>query len=204
MPTSTFFNLPPPKKEKLLRAAMAEFARKPFNQVSINKIIQAAEIPRGSFYQYFTGKDDLFRFILARYSQKLEATILVSLDHCGGDLLALPLALFDSILSCVQENLTGFQVFLDIVRQNAGMDASQLWDFMGIVQKALVQADFSRLNVSGQEEKIALLDLLFSSTGQALMAASCGKLSLEDSRKRLANKSKIIRRGAEIKEEPSC
>ena len=202
MPTSTFFNLPPPKKEKLLRAAMAEFARKPFNQVSINKIIQAAEIPRGSFYQYFTGKDDLFRFILARYSQKLEATILVGLDHCGGDLLALPLALFDSILSCVQENLTGFQVFLDIVRQNAGMDASQLWDFMGIVQKALVQADFSRLNVSGQEEKIALLDLLFSSAGQALMAVCCGKASMEECRERLSRKIDIIRRGAEIKEEP--
>ena len=29
MPTSTFFNLPPPKRERLLRAALAEFARGP-------------------------------------------------------------------------------------------------------------------------------------------------------------------------------
>ena len=51
MPTTTFFNLPPPKREKLLRAAVAEFARRPYGEVSINRIIQAAEIPRGSFYQ---------------------------------------------------------------------------------------------------------------------------------------------------------
>lgn len=49
MPTSTFYNLPPPKRNKLLRAAVAEFAQKPFDEVSINRIIQAAEIPRGAF-----------------------------------------------------------------------------------------------------------------------------------------------------------
>ena len=54
MPTNTFFNLPPPKREKLLQAAAAEFTRKPYGEVSINRIIQAAEIPRGSFYQYIS------------------------------------------------------------------------------------------------------------------------------------------------------
>ena len=49
MPTQTFFNLPPPKREKLLHAAVAEFARRPYGEVSISRIIQAAEIPRGSF-----------------------------------------------------------------------------------------------------------------------------------------------------------
>ena len=43
MPTSTFFNLPPPKREKLLHAAAAEFARKPYGEVSINRIIQRSE-----------------------------------------------------------------------------------------------------------------------------------------------------------------
>ena len=53
MPTSTFFNLPPPKRERLLRAAVEEFSRKPFGEASINRIVQKAEISRGSFYQYF-------------------------------------------------------------------------------------------------------------------------------------------------------
>ena len=201
MPTSTFFNLPPPKRERLLRAAEAEFVRKPFNEVSINRIIQAAEIPRGSFYQYFEDKMDLFRYILGGFSRRLEEGILACLDACGGDLLAVPLALFDRVLACIREDQAGFQALTGIVRQNVGMDAGQLWDLSGIAQAVLDRADMNRLRVSGPEEQFALLDLLLSSTAQALMAASCGKLSVEECRKRLVNKIAIIRHGAVIKEE---
>ena len=201
MPTSTFFNLPPPKRERLLRAAEAEFVRKPFNEVSINRIIQAAEIPRGSFYQYFEDKMDLFRYILGGFSRRLEEGILACLDACGGDLLAVPLALFDRVLACIREDQAGFHALTGIVRQNVGMDAGQLWDLSGIAQAVLDRADMDRLRVSGPEEQFALLDLLLSSTAQALMAASCGKLSVEECRKRLVNKIAIIRHGAVIKEE---
>ena len=203
MPTSTFFNLPPPKRERLLRAAEAEFVRKPFNEASINRIIQAAEIPRGSFYQYFEDKTDLFRYILGGFSRRLEEGILACLDACGGDLLAVPLALFDRVLACIREDQAGFHALTGIVRQNVGMDACQLWDLSGIAQAVLDRADMSRLRVSGPEEQFALLDLLLSCTAQALMAASCGKLPVEECRKRLVNKIAIIRHGAVIKEE-SC
>ena len=202
MPTTTFFNLPPPKRERLLRAAVSEFVQKPFNEVSINRIIHVAEIPRGSFYQYFENKMDLFQHILDYFGEQLEKAILDSLDACGGDLLAVPLKLFDTVLACIQENHLESQALTGIIRQNVGMDAGQLWDFTGIVQTVLDRTDMSRLRTGGPEEQIALLDLLLSSTAQALMSASCGKLTLEESRERLINKIAIIRRGAENKEEP--
>ncbi len=198
MPTSTFFNLPPPKRERLLQAAVEEFAQRPFSEASINRIIRAAEIPRGSFYQYFTDKADLFHFILAAFRRHLEEAILASLDACGGDLLAAPLALFDLVVSCIQENHREFQVLTSIARQNVGIDAGQLWDFTDIGQVVLDRADLRRLNVSGQEEQTSLLHLLISSAVQALMAVSCGRLPLKESRKRLECEIAIIRRGAEI------
>ena len=202
MPSTTFFNLPPPKRERLLRAAVSEFVQKPFNEVSINRIIHVAGIPRGSFYQYFKNKTDLFQYILDHFGKQLERAILYSLDACGGDLLAAPLKLFDLVLAGIRENRLEFQVLTCIVRQNVGMDACRLWDFTGVIQTVLERADMSRLCVSGLEEQIALLDLLLSSTAQALMAASCGKLTPEECRERLANKITIIRHGAVIKEEP--
>ena len=201
MPTTTFFNLPPPKRERLLRAAVSEFVQKPFNEVSINRIIQAAEIPRGSFYQYFEDKMDLFRYILGGFSLRLKEAVLACLDACGGDLLAAPLALFDQVLGCIRENQEEFQTLTGIVRQNVGMDACQMWNLAGIAQATLERADMSRLRVSGPEEQFALLDLLLSSTTQTLMAASCGKLPPEDCRIRLASMIEIIRHGAVIKEE---
>ena len=67
----------------------------------------------------------------------------------------------------------------------------------GIAQTVLERADMGRLRVSGPEEQFALLDLLLSSTAQALMAASCGKLPPGECRTRLASMIAIIRHGAE-------
>ena len=200
MPTTTFFNLPPPKREKLLHAAAAEFSRRPFSEVSINRIIQAAAIPRGSFYQYFADKTDLFRHLLRCYDRQLEDAIRISLDRCGGRPLELPLALYDLVLSHVQERRDEFSLFLGILRQNMGMDAGQLLSLPEMVVLVLEEADWSGLALDGQEERLALLDLLLSAAGQALMAACCGKLTPEESRHRLSLKTVLIRRGAKPEE----
>ena len=57
---TTFENLPEEKKNRILRAARAEFLRYPYEKTSINRILAEAEVPKGSFYQYFDDKADLF------------------------------------------------------------------------------------------------------------------------------------------------
>ena len=64
MPTSTFFRLPEEKRQRLTEAAWEEFTSVNFASASINRIIQEARIPRGSFYQYFADKEELFRYLL--------------------------------------------------------------------------------------------------------------------------------------------
>lgn len=201
MPSSTFFNLPPPKQERLLRAAVAEFARKPFDEVSINRIICAAAIPRGSFYQYFADKRDLFQFVLHCYDRELKGAVVQGLERCGGRLLDFPLALFDLVLAHVRENQEQFSQFLSILRQNLGLDAGQLLALPELMRLGLERADWSGLDLADGEERLALLDLLFSAAGQALMAACCGKVTVEEARGRLAAKTAVIGRGLEIRQE---
>lgn len=55
----TFENLPETKKKALLDAAMDEFITNGYEKSSINRILSDAGIPKGSFYQYFDGKEDL-------------------------------------------------------------------------------------------------------------------------------------------------
>ena len=66
MPSKTFFHLPAEKRERLLLAAEEEFARVPYAEASINRMIRAAGIPRGSFYMYFRDKEELFHYLLKR------------------------------------------------------------------------------------------------------------------------------------------
>jgi len=63
MPKSTFHSLCGEKKQRLIDAALEEFSRRTFSQASLNQIIKQADIPKGSFYQYFENKEDLYLYL---------------------------------------------------------------------------------------------------------------------------------------------
>jgi AcrR family transcriptional regulator len=64
MPKETFFNLPPDKAARIVDAAIDEFGANPYEAASVNRIVEQSGIAKGSFYQYFADKEDLFRHIL--------------------------------------------------------------------------------------------------------------------------------------------
>lgn len=64
MPKSTFFRLPDERRERLVREAIAEFSDRMYAEASLSEIARRASIPKGSFYQYFDDKLDLYRWLL--------------------------------------------------------------------------------------------------------------------------------------------
>lgn len=65
MPTTTFFNLPEKKRQKILNAAVQEFTVRNLAEANISHIVKNAGISRGSFYQYFSSKEDLYVHIFS-------------------------------------------------------------------------------------------------------------------------------------------
>jgi AcrR family transcriptional regulator len=70
MPKDTFFNLTEAKKQKIFDAAVDEFSQRRFSEASINQIVKNAEISRGSFYQYFKNKEDLYLYVLQQIGKE--------------------------------------------------------------------------------------------------------------------------------------
>jgi len=70
LPKKTFFNLPETKRKKIIKAAEEEFAKNSFNEASVAGIIEQADIPRGSFYQYFSDLGDLYKYIMKQILEK--------------------------------------------------------------------------------------------------------------------------------------
>lgn len=70
MPKRTFFNLPEEKREKIIEAAIEVFSLNHYKKVTIDKIVLVAEIPKGSYYQYFENKDDLYVFLFNQIGNK--------------------------------------------------------------------------------------------------------------------------------------
>lgn len=64
MPKPTFFNLSEEKRHSLLEIAIEEFASNNYNNASISRIVARAGIAKGSLYQYFEDKKDLYLYLL--------------------------------------------------------------------------------------------------------------------------------------------
>jgi len=71
----TFLNLPPEKQERILDAATREFAQKGYARASINAIVGAVGIAKGSIYQYFPDKERLFLYTFETAIGLIRATL---------------------------------------------------------------------------------------------------------------------------------
>ncbi len=70
MPQETFFNLPEDKRSLIISAAVDEFSKAGYNTASINQICKKSNIAKGSFYQYFKDKLDLYVYIMTMAIQE--------------------------------------------------------------------------------------------------------------------------------------
>jgi len=60
---SKFMNLEPEKRERILNAAINEFAKKGFKNASTNEIVKEAGISKGLIFHYFKNKKQLYLFL---------------------------------------------------------------------------------------------------------------------------------------------
>ena len=204
MPTSTFFHLPPEKQRKLLRSAVREFSQQPYGEVPLSRIIAGAEIPRGSFYQYFADKTDLFVYVLSHYGHQLKQLPLRCLADCEGDLLALPLALFDAMDGGVCP-LPGRRSgrCCPFCGHNAGFDAGRMCQPPGLAGELLAAARNRQSGSDGAGGSAGSDGTADDCRGQAVAGVACG-LPPEKCRERLERKTALLRRGAAKQEDTTC
>jgi TetR/AcrR family transcriptional regulator len=60
---SKFFNLDAEKQDRIINAAIKEFASKAYNNASTNEIVKEAGISKGLLFHYFQNKKQLFLFL---------------------------------------------------------------------------------------------------------------------------------------------
>ncbi len=72
MPFARFYKLPPEKREGLLEVAAQEFVQHGFEEASINRILERAQMSKGAAYYYFEDKVDLFCTVVQHASERLQ------------------------------------------------------------------------------------------------------------------------------------
>lgn len=197
MPSTTFFHLPAEKRERLLAAARAEFVRVPYEDASINRMIREAGIPRASFYMYFTDKEDLFRYLMESYGQRLVEQVEEWLERDGGDLFQAFLDLFDYLQA--NRASDGFREMADILRRNQRLQPGLILNRQGpcaIVERLRDKIDLSRLDLRSETD---LFHLLISAVAGTMLTAEQDG-GLEQARARLVRILGILQRGVAAKQ----
>lgn len=104
MATDRFLKLSEEKKQRILTAGFAEFARYPYRDASINRIIKDADISRGSFYTYFEDKMSLLCFILAELIGRFDEEVFGFLEKGKGDPFLCAEQIYETCRTNMQSN----------------------------------------------------------------------------------------------------
>ena len=198
MPTGTFFRLPKEKRQRLIDAAWEEFTQVRFTEASINKIIKGAHIPRGSFYQYFEDKEDLFRYLQGEMREYFAGLMSDLLSNAKGDPFVIPLAAFDRFVSQSGDTDPVLLRFIQVMQRNRWLDSQWLVPTHPHFppECLLGHVDTSRLRFDTQDFLEHVFFLLIASLAYAVMETLRAPESWEQQRERLRQHVAIIQCGS--------
>lgn len=83
MPSKTFQHLKTDKKERFEAFALKEFAENGYAHASVSKLVKDLDIAKGSVYQYFIDKKDLYEYLLEKAVTKKQ-DLLTLIDKREG------------------------------------------------------------------------------------------------------------------------
>lgn len=87
MPTSTFFALAAERRKRLVDEAVTEFSEYAYSEASLSRIARRSGIAKGSFYQYFEDKLDLYRWLVTEETPRKKRDF-IGTTAPGGDFWA--------------------------------------------------------------------------------------------------------------------
>lgn len=117
----TFLRLPEEKRTRFLEAAWEEFTRVSFAEASTNQIVRRAGVPRGSFYQYFRDKEDLFAYLMTQARDHFIEVYAGIMERNGGDFFKTQLECFDGFVRQGREKDVLFNRCVQVLRLNPGL-----------------------------------------------------------------------------------
>ena len=200
MPKQTYFHLSKDKQETLIAAAKQEFSRVPLHEASVANIIKSAGIPRGSFYQYFEDKEDLFYYLLNQLAEKNNRRFISVLMDKNGDLFETFIATFQFMLEVHRnpEHKNFFKnVYLNMNYKHEKTLASNVYEENQKNQflSTLKLINTSNLNIQDEHELHHVLKILMGVTFQNIVQLFVKEYTGEEALRNYMVQIDLLKRG---------
>ncbi len=199
MPKGTFFNLNDEKREKIKKAIINEFSKHTIAKASISNIVEEAQIPRGSFYQYFEDKEDALRYIIDESIKVEKEEIKNLLDKNNGDIFKTSIDIFKYV-SEKSYNDTYMMLCHNIIQK---LKEENINIFDGIDCKNMYQANKEKgniinvniLKINNEEDLKYMMKILTVVIRASIIDVVTKKKSEEKAQEELEKQIEILKRG---------
>ena len=197
MPKQTFFNLKDNKKEKIEQALIKEFGQASFEKASISNIIREADIPRGSFYQYFENKEDAISYIIGKFIKEEKEKIYSRLLKNNGDIFQTSIDLYDHLIEVMSKtkNLNLFKNILQELRKNNINAFKDNTEIIYTKKTITSMINKSELNLDNDEELIYFLKILNVITRNIAIEVLSGLQNADNGKEILVKELEILKKG---------
>ncbi|MCD8025463.1 MAG: TetR family transcriptional regulator [Clostridiales bacterium] len=200
----TFYNLPEEKRNRIIEAVMNEFASTTTEKVSINRIVKAAKISRGSFYQYFDDKVDLVEVLMSTFIRFSLDGVNDALRESDGDIFYTYVKLYDIIVGFYEDESK--KVILKNLFKNIKANDDLFSDYMfnrfngfdgiGRMEKITDFLNKDKLKFKQDEDVEFLTQILSQVLKEAIFNVFVVENNAEDEKKIYLRKLEIIKAGA--------
>lgn len=197
LPKQTFFNLKDNKKEKIEQALIKEFGQASFEKASISNIIREADIPRGSFYQYFENKEDAISYIIGKFIKEEKEKIYSRLLKNNGDIFQTSIDLYDHLIEVMSKtkNLNLFKNILQELRKNNINAFEDNTEIIYTKKTITSMINKSELNLDNDEELIYFLKILNVITRNIAIEVLSGLQNADNGKEILVKELEILKKG---------
>lgn len=207
MPKQRYYNLSYEKKQRIIKSTINEMCRVPMNEMSINRIIQDANISRGSFYQYFDDKYDLIREVISGYKNNMLEKIIKFLTYKNRDIFELYIYMFKSAIMFTEKEkneklinnfFNSFKNDIEIFYKITSIEERDK-----IINTVIDLVDTSNYRYSSKEDLLNLMEII-----SAIMCKTYIKITQQPNNKNLLFESfehqlTMIQNGFILKEKKS-
>lgn len=190
MPKETFNRLSENKKENIENAIRKELSRVSISEMSINKIIYDANIPRGSFYQYFEDKEDAIKVIVNNYIDNETKLVKKLLIKNNGNIFKIIIEIYDYIIQQYYGDYTILYInIFDFLRKQTHT----------VIQRSEIDMskymDFGILEYNSKEDIYIMMKILSILMRSTILEVFRKKLTIKEGREQLEQEIKILQKG---------
>ncbi len=199
MPSETFLKLSEDKKDRVFKSVFDEYTRVPLEAVSVKNIVNAAGIPRGSFYQYFTDKEGALKYLISETSEQGHSGFAKVADREELDIYQLVNAVFKNEIEKLLKREVSARVMLLNQIIKSARATSLFYSVMAqtLLSHPVLALCWENMDLPSSSENLkkSIFDLLFSTLKDCMRQAIEDESKIDKAVQEFDLKMKIVRAG---------